>query len=330
MGKLGYCCLYRNDSNPETEKDFNPKKIMLTHFSKLSKKEQEEKLRNVVEHNLIATKKLLEYTNSLPNELKMVRISSDLLPLYTAEVSSKFYNEKTLNNQIQEKLSQIGEYSRLNNIRIGFHPDQFCVLASNNQKAKENGVKEFIYHLEMLEKMGFNGWHDHGAFINIHTGSKNIKPTDILDTLKTMPKNSSNFLTIENDEFSHGLESTLLLADKIALVLDIHHHWISTGEYIQNNDDRVKKVMDSWKGIRPLMHYSTTHEDVLKHHDKNSKPDLKQLKKNGLKLKDLRKHSEFYWNTACNEWAKSFLGQFDIECEAKGKNLASIKLFEEN
>jgi hypothetical protein len=36
----------------------------------------------------------------------------------------------------------------------------------------------------------------------------------------------------------------------------------------------------------------------------------------------LRAHSDFYWNTAVSEWAGGFLEHFDMECEAKGKNLA--------
>ena len=33
--------------------------------------------------------------------------------------------------------------------------------------------------------------------------------------------------------------------------MDIHHHWIRDEEYIQPNDDRVKRVIDSWRGVRP-------------------------------------------------------------------------------
>jgi hypothetical protein len=35
------------------------------------------------------------------------------------------------------------------------------------------------------------------------------------------------------------------------------------------------------------------------------------------------------WNTACNEWALTFAENFDIQCEAKGKNLASGMLHQQ-
>jgi hypothetical protein len=46
----------------------------------------------------------------------------------------------------------------------------------------------------------------------------------------------------------------------------------------------------------------------------------------GYKKGKLRAHSDFYWNTAVNEWALSFLDQFDIMAESKAKNLASFAL----
>jgi hypothetical protein len=35
------------------------------------------------------------------------------------------------------------------------------------------------------------------------------------------------------------------------------------------------------------------------------------------------------WNTAVNDWALTFADQFDIQVEAKGKNLASQQLYEQ-
>jgi hypothetical protein len=38
--------------------------------------------------------------------------------------------------------------------------------------------------------------------------------------------------------------------------------------------------------------------------------------------------SKLSWNDAVNDWALTFNDNFDIMCEAKGKNLASFKLLE--
>jgi hypothetical protein len=58
-------------------------------------------------------------------------------------------------------------------------------------------------------------------------------------------------------------------------------------------------------------------------------PNHSLLLTEGYKVQKLRAHSDFYWNTAVNEWALSFLHRFDIMCESKAKNLASFKLAEQ-
>jgi hypothetical protein len=55
-------------------------------------------------------------------------------------------------------------------------------------------------------------------------------------------------------------------------------------------------------------------------------PDMAKLLEQGYKKQKLRAHSNYYWNTAVNEWALGFRDDFDIMCESKCKNLASIKL----
>jgi len=110
----------------------------------------------------------------------------------------------------------------------------------------------------------------------------------------------------------------------LALVLDIHHHWVREGEYIDSNDDRVKRVIDSWRGVRPVCHYSVSREDYMEGHDRSRSPDMAQLLEAGYKKQKLRAHSDFFYNDSVNEWAWTFTEDFDVMCEAKAKNLASI------
>jgi UV DNA damage repair endonuclease len=127
---------------------------------------------------------------------------------------------------------------------------------------------------------------------------------------------------------SWGIDASLELCNDLALVLDIHHHWVKTGEYISAKDDRVKKVIDSWRGVRPVIHYSVSREDVLVGHDATNRPILESLLETGHKKAKLRAHSNFYWNKEVNDWALTFRDNFDIMCESKAKNLASFKLYE--
>ena len=130
----------------------------------------------------------------------------------------------------------------------------------------------------------------------------------------------------------HGLDASLELEKHLALVMDIHHHWIRDEEYINPNDDRVKRVIDSWRGQRPTMHYSYSRDEHLAVANLGDKThtqmhDIKMLLERGCKKQKLRAHSDLLPNPAVNDWALSFSENFDIQTEAKGKNMAQEQLY---
>ena len=163
--------------------------------------------------------------------------------------------------------------------------------------------------------------------INVHISGRQ-GPSGIKAVLPRLSPEARNTITIENDEMSWGLDASLELADHVALVLDIHHHWVSTGEYISPTDDRLARVKDSWRGVRPVIHYSVSREDVLVGFPQDVLPEMPALLENGHKKAKLRAHSEYYWNHNVNKWAATFAQDFDIMCESKAKNLASIDFYE--
>jgi UV DNA damage repair endonuclease len=165
--------------------------------------------------------------------------------------------------------------------------------------------------------------------INVHISGR-AGPEGIRSAYKRLTPEARNCITIENEENSWGLNDCLSISDVVPIVLDIHHHWIREGEYLSPGDSRVSRVLDSWRGVRPTCHYSVSREDYLVDHDPTVMPDHAKLLESGHKKQKLRAHSDFYWNKSVNKWALSFLDQFDIMCESKGKNLASFALAKES
>lgn len=218
-----------------------------------------------------------------------------------------------------------GDLARDNGVRLSMHPGQFTVLASDNPEIVERSIEEFEYHVNMARWMGY-GREFQDFKINVHISGRK-GPQGIIDVMRRLTPEARNTITIENDEMKWGLEHSLELEKTCALVLDIHHHWVATGEYIDANDDRVKRVIDSWRGKRPTLHYSVSREDVLVDHNANVRPDMDTLLEQGYKKAKLRAHSDFYWNNAVNNWAYTFTKDFDIMCESKAKNLASIDFY---
>jgi UV DNA damage endonuclease len=163
---------------------------------------------------------------------------------------------------------------------------------------------------------------------NVHISGKR-GPDGIREAYKRLSPEARNILTLENEENSWGLTDVLSLSDIVPCVLDIHHHWIREGEYISSTDHRIKRVIDSWRGVRPVIHYSLSREDVLPGHSTTIAPDYRVLLEAGHNKQKLRAHSDFMWNTAVNEWALEHSRWADIMVESKAKNLASFKLYEE-
>jgi hypothetical protein len=50
----------------------------------------------------------------------------------------------------------------------------------------------------------------------------------------------------------------------------------------------------------------------------------------GCKKQKLRAHSDLFPNRDSNAWALSFHDNFDIQTEAKGKNIAAQELYEQS
>ena len=332
--RIGFACKWIDNPTqvdgikPKDDcKKYNTGSTTVAWLNRQSKDVAVEKLWNLMKGNIESTRLLVERVGSLNENLRMVRLSSDILPVYTEPTWSWFYRQSDVRSYAERFFGEVGSLARKNSVRLSFHPGQFCVLASADPDIVNRSIEEFEYHADMARWMGF-GQRYQDFKINVHISGR-AGPEGIRAALKRLTPEARNCITIETEEMSWGLDSTLELAGDLALVLDIHHHWIREGEYIHPNDDRVKRVIDSWRGVRPVCHYSVSREDVLVAHCNITLPDHKSLLESGHKKQKLRAHSNFYWNTAVNEWALGFTETHDIMCESKAKNLASFALHQQ-
>ena len=286
----------------------------------------EEKIMDVAKRNILNTHALVKRVATLEPELRMVRLTSDMLSFYTLDEYKDFWHSTDVQNSLQRWFAPIGETARANDVRLSFHPDQFVVLASDRDEVVNKSIEEFEYHCDMVRWMGY-GKSFQDFKVNVHISGRR-GPQGIRDVYNRLSLEARNTLTLENEEYTHGLLDCLSLSDLVPTVMDIHHHWIREGEYIDSSDVRVKRVIDSWRGVRPAMHYSVSREDCLVEHPANERPAHDALIAAGYSKQKLRAHSDYYWNEAVNDWALTFIDNFDMMCESKAKNLASFKLLE--
>ena len=334
MKKIGFACKWIDHpeqvngiDKKDDAKQYNTGSTTVAWLNRQSKEVAEQRLLDLMIGNIEATRKLVEKVGTLDENLRMVRLSSDILPVYTQQDWSWFWRLPDTRAYCERAFGAVGDLARERGVRLSMHPGQFTVLASCNPGIVERSIEEFEYHADMARWMGY-GKTFQDFKINVHISGKQ-GPEGIRSAYKRLTPEARNCITIENEENAWGLNDCLSLSDIVPTVLDVHHHWIREGEYIQPTDDRVKRVVDSWRGLRPTMHYSVSREDYLVDHNTTIVPDHAGLLSEGYKKQKLRAHSDFYWNTATNEWALGFLNTHDIMCESKGKNLASRTLYEQ-
>ena len=309
-------------------KQYNTGSTTVAWLNRQQKETAEQKLWDLMVQNIESCRLLVEKVGTLDENLRMVRLSSDILPVYTEPSWSRFWRLPDVRAYCERGFREVGDVARAANVRLSMHPGQFTVLASESDDIVNRSIEEFEYHVDMARWMGY-GRTFQDFKINVHISGRR-GPNGIRAVLGRLTPEARNTLTIENDEMTWGIEHSLELVNDCALVMDIHHHWIKTGEYIEATDDRVKRIIDSWRGVRPVLHYSVSREDCLIDHPGHIRPDLPSLLESGYKKQKLRAHSNFYWNTAVNEWALSFRDSFDMMCESKAKNLASFALYEQS
>jgi UV DNA damage repair endonuclease len=332
--RIGFACKWLNDPAEcggmkvnAVDRDLNGRSTTMR-WLREHPAEAEQRQWDIMNHNTAAAVKLIERVATLPAERRMVRLGSEMLQGYTEKDWITWWQQADVQAHCERIFAPIGETARRLDVRLSFHPGQFCVLASENDNIVDRSIEEFEYHATMARWMGY-GRSFQDFKINVHISGKR-GPAGIRAALQRLSPEARNCITIENDEMSWGIDASLELANDLALVLDLHHNWIRTGEYIDHTDDRIKRVIDSWRGVRPVVHYSTSREDVIVGHTPNTKPNLDTLLAEGYKKQKLRAHSDFAWNTESNAWALSHWAWADIMVEAKGKNLASQQLYEQS
>ena len=331
--RIGFACKYMHPDQTqkkkvleEIQRPLNTRSTTVQWLNRQTVDVAEERLWELMVHNIASYKRLIEYVGSLPIELRMVRLGSDVLPVYTEPTWCYFWRKPDVVAYCERAFAEVGATARALNVRLSQHPGQFTVLASDNEDIVERSIEEFEYHVDCIRWMGY-GKQFQDFKCNVHISGRK-GPAGIKAALKRLSPEARNTITIENDENKWGIDSSLELADDLALVLDIHHHWCREGSYLQPDDDRFARVIDSWRGVRPAIHYSYSRDTALPEgfaHD--TMPDFPALLEAGHKKAKLRSHSDYYPNQLVNDYALSFLPYADIMCESKCKNLASIDLY---
>lgn len=302
---LSVCCQWlqprtKRDGSVVYENSIDEKLLQLGAYrkGKYSKEYISAVYHNNVEQIIQLIPKLIEFN------IKSFRLSSGLLPLF--EFCSDIATEdKSLIN----KFKQLGQLFKDNNIRVTTHPGQFAVISSDSDDVIANAIRELNYHSWIFDQMNFDRTPYYA--INIHGGKKGNSQKAI-NTINSLPNSVRDRLTLENDEMSFNVKDLLKIHEFTGtpIVLDSHHHAFNTGD--MSLEEANNEANKTWKNIKPLQHLSNT-----------------EIGLENSNFQNRRKHS-YYIHSIPNVQKEAIINNtIDIDVEAKGKNLAVIKMIKD-
>lgn len=297
MNNIGYCCI-----NLSLNKGKSPKeKISTNRGMKVStfKKKGLSYVSELAIKNLIDLKKILEW--NISNDIYVYRMSSEVFPCIG------FYQLRKLPNfdKIENHLKDIGNYAKLNKMRLSFHPSHYCIIASQNMEVVKTSIDELNKHAEIMDLMKLNQSHYYP--INVHIGT--TKPTieeaakRFIKWFNMLSESCQKRLTLENDD-SVNQFSVKMLYDLVYTKIGVpivfdQHHW-NYGPKDQTMEEALKLACSTWD-TKPMTHMSSSRV---------------------LEDSSVRKtsHADYIY-----EKIETFGLDFDTEIEAKAKDLAVLK-----
>jgi UV DNA damage endonuclease len=264
------------------------------------KNAKEKRLKELIEHNLFALDKMIEY--NIANRIELFRLCSDVIPYAASPVNSLKWWEI-----FEEPLKQLGQKVAENNLRLTIHPGPNAILNAKDKKVREAAIWELTSHCHLLDALGVDQSHKlivplGGIFRNKKKAVSRFK-----EVYQDLDERLKKRLVIQNDVKCYNIEEVLELGQELGIpvVLDWFSHRLNPAVQENSAQEWINLLKVGWKtqdGI-PLIIYG----------------DQGRGKKSGyyadtIKLKSLLEFLEPLTKDRC-----------DIMLESQDKNLSVIK-----
>ncbi len=297
--RFGYVAMSVHVKNASTSQT-----MTVAQFSKIPDREAAiRKLERIAESNLHNTLRLLYHNKA--HDIHFYRFSSRLVPLIHHEEYTKDWDYIT---PIKDKLGELGEYVKAENMRVGFHPDHYTLLNSPRKAVLHNSIIVLQYHYDLLKNMGINPTHRCVIHVGGSYTHKNKAIERFKDQFPTIPEHLQKMIILENDDKVFTASDVLSICESlnIPMVFDIHHHRCNhDGEGLEELCPRIVKTW-SESPLPIKMHVSSAKsEKVFRSHA------------DSIKTEDI---VPFLFI------AKHYTDQLDVMIEAKWKDEALFRL----
>lgn len=194
------------------------------------------------------------------------RVSSSLFPCLTHPQFDYFYSQVPQWKQIKKEFDHIAFFNHDpktggQKVRLSIHPDQFNVLASENEDAVKKTITELNFHGWLMDMLGCEKSPQNP--INIHINrSTGLPLKDIvhifIDNLLRCHESVTHRLTVENeDKGIWNVRNLMYIAAtyKVPVTFDTLHNQCLPSEKLTEKE-AIELCSATWGKFRPLFHYS--------------------------------------------------------------------------
>ncbi len=256
-------------------------------------------------------------------DIQMYRMSSDLAPYATHPDMPQFHN---MVRDSAADLRALGEKARRLDIRLSFHPSQFVVLNSPDPELVRKSVWDLASQAEMLDLMELGP----EAVLVIHVGGVygdlETSRARWAETWPTLPEPVRRRLVLEHDDLRFSAQDVLWIHERtgVRLIFDHQHFWCLNPENAELRPT-LEAILATWpRDQRPKIHFSSPRTEMRE----QSGVDKATGRKTKRWVQPVATgHADF-----CNPFEFAMFMrmatglEFDVMVEAKGKDLALIRL----
>ena len=237
---IGYACL--GIGVPDT--DFK---------SCVMKNAGEDRLLQVIAHNLASLENLIDY--NCRNDIRLFRISSDIIPFGSSPVNTLAWRDI-----FEPSLTAIGDKIRAAGMRVSMHPGQYTILNSPNEDTAARAAADLIYHARFLDAVGTGRESKIILHIGGVYGDKKLAVRRFEDAYSRLDESVKSRLVLENDEKSYDICDVLDIARRVGapVVFDTLHHKIHPCKVPGSEIDWIRECQKTWTpgDGRQKIHYS--------------------------------------------------------------------------
>ncbi len=260
--QLGLCCL-----NTELRKQKPPIFASRKMIIRTVKEKGIDVLKSKIIQNLKDVLTMMDWNEK--NGIKVFRLSSELFP-HKSNPKVEDYDF----DFARDLLRQIGEKSKKYNQRITFHPGQYNVVGTPNEKAFKQTICDLKYHADVLDLMGV----DNTSVMVVHGGGMYGDKEKTKDRwckqFLMLPENVQKRLVLENCEKCFSIKDCIDVSNKIKIpiVFDTHHYEcykiMHPEQTFREPAYYIPYILESWKhrNVKPKFHVSEQGSGRCGHH----------------------------------------------------------------